>query len=74
MDEQTSPSTVDDGAALGSDLASVQEARAQFARGEYVTMEAVTAWIDSWKKGQELPLPQPVLPLTPSAFDERVAQ
>lgn len=52
-------------AAIASDLAAVEEARAQIARGEFVTMEAVMAWVDSWETEHELPVPQPAYPLKP---------
>ncbi len=40
-------------------------AEAQIDRGEYVTLEAMMAWVDSDGTDHELPPPQPAMPLQP---------
>lgn len=37
----------------------IAEARASVAAGRTVSLEAVTAWVDSWDTDHELPQPQP---------------
>jgi predicted transcriptional regulator len=37
----------------------IVEARASVAAGRTVSLEAVTAWVDSWDTDHELPQPQP---------------
>jgi predicted transcriptional regulator len=43
----------------------VLAAEAQIDRGEYVTLEAMMAWVDSVGTDHELPPPRPALPLRP---------
>ena len=48
---------MDEAARLERELAAIEEARAQVARGEVVTLEEVEAWIESIGTDHELPLP-----------------
>ena len=58
MDEHTYPASMDEAARLEWELAAIEAARAQVARGEVVTFEEVEAWIESIGTDHELPVPQ----------------
>jgi hypothetical protein len=65
MDEQAAHPDLNPDERLSHKEQLLLAAEAQIDRGEYVTLEAMMAWVDSVGTAHELPPPQPAMPLQP---------
>ena len=59
LQQDDSPETAEARRRLVREAAMIEEARAQAAAGQTISLEAVQTWVDSWDTDHELPPPEP---------------